>query len=213
MHRPLIPLFLVLMLCSCGGKALPLPPGWPLPQLTLPPDAHALPLAQLAPTAQPYYVTGNDDSYQPAKEALGRLLDSVRAPDSGVAADAYNFSGQPIRSMDGSLGTGWGVAMTSNDGFDTALANCELALKPLGYEIVIYRQGRLRTYYSRDRRTEVTLVAGQRNQLLLVIAKYDPPLPSERQLAERDDLQRAAKAIGEQVRSRALEIASGKSNP
>jgi hypothetical protein len=198
-----------LLLAGCAGQPLPLPAGWPLPQLAPPPDARPAPLSRLAPASRPYYIGGNDDSYQPAKEALERLLAPVRAGDA-AGDDTASFANVPTRSVDGTPGHSWGIAFTSRSGWDTSLAQCEFALKPLNFEIQEYRPGRLRTYYSRDRRTEVDLIAGKDDRLLLCVNTYDQPMLSERQLAQREDLQAAAKALGDEVRTRAAEVAQGK---
>jgi hypothetical protein len=193
----------LLLLTGCHRQPLALPLGWPLPQLAPPADARPLPLARLAAADRPYYYTGNDDSFQPAKAALERLTAAV--PPGAAGDPGYSFGPLAAHSADGTPGTAWGIAYTGR-GWDSSLAQCEAALKPLRYAIQEYRPGRLRTYYSRDRRTEVDLVAGKADQLLLCIVRYDPPLPGERELAEREDLQHAARAIAEQVRLRAREI-------
>jgi hypothetical protein len=217
MPRILLALGVLLLLAGCHSRPLALPAGWPLTQLTPPAGARSVPLGRLQPANQPYYVTGNDDSYQPAQEALLRLLPSatpsvppVADPSTAGAGQPSSFAGQPVHSSDGSPGRAWGVAFHCNGGFDSALAQCEAALKPLRYEIQLYRPGRLRTYYARDRRTEVTLVAAKDERLLLCVVEYAQPLPGERELAQRDDLQHAAKATAEDARTRAAEIAAGK---
>lgn len=198
-------LLCALLLGGCNPPLPELPAGWPLPGLALPDGARAIALSGLAPPDRPYYSSGSDEAIQPAIRAHARLLGDWAA--AGPAGEGSSYSGKPMHSSGGDPGLGWGIAYeVPGGGFDYTLAKCERALLPLGYQTVEYVPGMLRVYYSADRRTEVVLVAGRRWQLLLAVNRYDPPLPSEREWAMREDVRQAARELAEAIKTHVLEL-------
>jgi hypothetical protein len=175
-----------------------------LPELWLPDGAREISLADFeAPTRSPY-AGASDETIQPAVSAHQRLLGEWNSDE----AEKSSYSDQPVRSMGGDSGRGWGIVYeVPGGGFDYSLAKCERALMPLGYRTETYQPGMLRVYYSPDRSIEVVLVTGKRWQLLLAVNHYDPPLPTEREWAMREDVRKAARELAEAIKTHVLEMA------
>lgn len=217
MRRPSL-ICVVLLSCltalwGCGPALPDLPPGWPLPQLSLPDGARAIALAKLLPPDRPYYSSGSDEAIKPALLTHARLLAALRENGDAAAAQSV-YSSQPVLSVGGDSGSGWGIAYeVPGGGFDYTLAKCERALLPLGYQTVEYVPGMLRVYYSPDRATEVVLVAGRKWQLLLAVNHYDPPLPGEREWAMREDVRQAARELAEAIKTHVLEMQRDAASP
>jgi hypothetical protein len=196
------------LLTACAAKPLPPPPGWPLLQLKPPPGAKPLPLAEVKPPNRPYYSSSSDESIMPAISAQARLLGGLRATGTTELLADNTFRGQPVVSSDGTSGRGWGMAFRMPSGWNSALAQCEEVLHMPEFAIVEYVPGQVRTYRSHDRRTEVVLVAGKGDQLLLAICQYGVALPSERELADRAEAAHAAHRLVEAIKAEALELGS-----